>query len=154
MRTLRLGSVLATTAFLVASVTAGAAAQSDACTGILEFGAEPESGAMTWAASDPRLSGDAEADGGWSLYAPPSEDTGTGLAASYVITNDGGVWNCVASRPGGPEPDIDGHTLVFQGSGGYEGLTAHVQIDWDSYPFVFSGLILEGGPEPNPVLPG
>jgi hypothetical protein len=156
MRTLRLSTVLSVTIFMALASTAGAAAQAEACTGAIEFGTEGGE-AMTWSASDPRLSGAVEAGTAWSLYEPASEDAAAGLVdtpGGLVITNDGGSWGCVTSAPGGPEPDVETHTLVFQGSGGYEGLTAHVQVDWDAYPYLFSGVILEGDPLPDPELAG
>jgi hypothetical protein len=156
MRTLRLATALSVTIFMALATTAGAAAQAEACTGVIELGTA-EGEAMTWSATDPRLSGAVEVGTDWSLYEPASEDAAAGPVAApggLVITNDGGSWGCVASEPGGPEPDVETHTLVFQGAGDYEGLTAHVQVDWDAYPYLFSGVILEGDPLPDPELAG
>ena len=111
---------------------------------------------MTWESTDARLSGEASGSGGWSLYEGPSEDAGTPAEgeASYVIINEDGTWGCSDSMPAGPEPDLSGHTLVFSGTGDYEGLTAHVRIDWTTYPFTFSGIIIEGGQPEDPRLRG
>jgi hypothetical protein len=156
MRTLRTTLVAATCVSLLALASMGAAAQSEACTGTLEFSGEPGAEGMTWDSTDPRLSGDAQGSGGWSLYETPSEDAGasTEADASYIIINEDGSWTCADSIPAGPEPDLAGHTLVFSGTGDYEGLTAHVRIDWDTYPFSFSGVIVEGGAPEDPTLAG
>ena len=153
MRTLR-ATTAACAAAIVVLATTSAVAASDAspCTGTVEFGEE----GMTWTATDPRLSGDATGTGGWSLYETPAEDAGTMAAEdrSYIIINEDGSWGCAKSEPAGPEPDATGHTLVFSGTGDYEGLTAHVRIDWSTYPFGFSGVIIEGGVPEDPMLQG
>jgi hypothetical protein len=94
--------------------------------------------------------------GGWSFYDTPSEDAGVvaGEDRSYIIINEDGSWGCAKSEPAGPEPDATGHTLVFAGTGDYEGLTAHVRIDWSTYPFGFSGVIIEGDVPTDPMLEG
>ena len=152
MRTLRITAIVITMASLLALSTASAGTAQEGCTGVLEF---DETG-MTWSASDQRLSGDATSNGGWSLYDPASEDAGipTGQQASYIIINDDGSWSCAESNPNGPEPDLTGHTLVFSGNGDYEGLTAHVRIDWSTYPFSFKGVIVESGLPEDPTLAG
>jgi len=127
-------------------------AQADPRTGTLEFGEE----GMSWSSTDPRLDGEATGSGGWSLYDTPSEDAGTatGTEASYILVNEDGSWGCADSTAAGPEPDATGHTLVFTGSGDYDGLTAHVRSDWSTYPFGFSGVIVEGDPPADPTLAG
>jgi hypothetical protein len=143
---------------LLALTSAAATAQSEGCTGILELGGESGSEGMTWQATDERLSGDATASGGWSLYGTPSEDAGDptagGEVASYIIVNEDGTWECADASASAPEPDSNSHTLVFAGNGDYQGLTAHVRIDWSEYPFSFSGVILEGGLPTDPTLAG
>ena len=55
-----------------------------------------------WAASDPRLSGEATYSGRWQLYDEPAEESGDPAAsdaALYAIVNEGGSWLCEASRP-------------------------------------------------------
>lgn len=153
MRTLR--SIIAASAAALLTLTmVGAAAASDVapCTGTVEFGED----GMTWDATDPRLSGEASGSGGWSFYAPAGEDAGDMPAEdrSYIIINEDGSWNCAKSAPTAPEPDATGHTLVFAGTGDYEGLTAHVRIDWETYPFSFSGVIVEDGVPEDPMLQG
>jgi hypothetical protein len=105
-----------------------------------------------WAASDPRLSGEATYSGRWQLYDEPQEESGDPAAtdaALYSIVNEGGSWLCEASRaPEQPISDGDRHTLVFNGEGEYEGLTAYLTIDWRQAPYVFSGLILPGEEPP------
>ena len=153
MRTTRTITIAAAAALLsLTSVSAVAASDADPCTGTVEFS---EAG-MTWDATDPRLSGDATGTGGWSFYAPAGEDAGSMDASdrSYIIINDDGSWGCAKSEPTAPEPDDTGHTLIFTGTGDYDGLTAHVRIDWTSYPFSFSGVIVEDGVPQDPSLAG
>ena len=153
MRNLRMTAVVGAAA-LLALTTASAVAESDAdpCIGTVEFGEE----GMTWTSSDPRLSGDASGTGGWSLYEPPAEDAGETAVEdrSYIIINEDGSWGCADSQPAGPEHDVTGHTLIFAGTGDYEGLTAHVRIDWSTYPFGFSGVIIEESVPEDPMLQG
>jgi hypothetical protein len=105
-----------------------------------------------WVASDPRLEGDVTYTGTWQLYAEPEEDSGipdpTGDAI-YEIVNEGGSWLCEESRsPDPPYTSADRHTLVFDGSGEYEGLTAYLQVDLSQAPYEFTGLILTGEEPP------
>ena len=152
MRTLRVTAAVVASAALLTLSTMAALAQDGPCIGEVEFGEE----GMTWSSTDPRLAGDASGEAGWSFYGAPSEDAGTpgATGASYVIINEDGTWNCVDSEKALPEPDAASHTLVFAGTGDYEGLTAHVRIDWDTYPFSFSGVIVEGAPPEDPTLAG
>ena len=140
---------------LLLAAPAVGVARSDACVGSLEFGSE-DGAVHTWTADDARLSGTAVPAGGWTPYAPPSEDAGVPDVepASYVIINDDGTWQCATSSPAGPEPDLEGHALVFSGTGAYEGLTAHVRIDWDAYPFIFRGVIVADDVPEDPTLAG
>ncbi len=153
MRTMRTTAAASAAALLaLMSVSAVAASDVEPCTGTLELGDE----GMTWSASDPRLSGEASGTGGWSFYGTPGEDAGTvpDEDRSYIIINDDGTWGCAKSAPAGPEPDATGHTLIFAGTGDYEGLTAHVRIDWSTYPFGFSGVIVEDDVPEEPTLQG
>lgn len=153
MRTRRTTAAVAATAVALLTLsTASVAADPANCSGTLEFGDE----GMTWSSTDARLSGEASGEGGWSLYETPSEDAGdaTDIGASYIIINEDGTWGCADSATTAPEPDANGHTLVFTGTGDYEGLTAHVRIDWNTYPFGFSGVILEGDLPEDPTLAG
>jgi hypothetical protein len=101
-----------------------------------------------WAASDPRLAGEATYSGTWQLYGEAQEDSGDPAAeapALYSIVNEGGSWLCETSRAAEqPVDEGDLHTLVFNGEGDYEGLTAYLHIDWSQAPYVFTGLILPG----------
>lgn len=105
-----------------------------------------------WQASDERLSGEVTYGGRWEIYGEPNEDTGSVEASAddalYEIVNEGGAWLCEAAR--GPEPRTGdaGHTLVFTGEGGYEGMTAYLHVDWTQQPYAFSGLILPGDEPP------
>ena len=153
MRTLRTTAAAAAAALLVlTSVSVVVAADGDGCTGIVEF----DDAGMAWSATDPRLTGEASATGGWSFYGEASEDAGlpTDEDQSYIIINEDGSWTCAKSEPAAPEPDATGHTLVFAGTGAYEGLTAHVRIDWSTYPFGFSGIIVDSGVPEDPTLQG
>jgi hypothetical protein len=105
-----------------------------------------------WAASDPRLAGEATYSGTWQLYGEAQEDVGDPAdeaPALYSIVNEGGSWLCEASRAAEqPVGEGDLHTLVFNGEGDYEGLTAYLHIDWSQAPYVFTGLILPGEEPP------
>jgi hypothetical protein len=104
-----------------------------------------------WVASDARLSGEVAYTGTWHVYGEPSEDTGTTAAqdqAIYEIVNEGGKWLCEASRIPDPMVPSEEHTLVFNGQGAYEGMTAYLHIDWSQAPFAFTGLILPGEAPP------
>jgi hypothetical protein len=153
MRTMRTVTAAGAAALLaLTSVIAVAASDADPCTGTVEF----DDAGMAWSATDPRLTGEAVVNGGWSLYPTPAEDAGepTGEDQSYIIVNEDGTWGCAKSEPAGPEPDATGHTLIFAGTGDYEGLTAHVRIDWSTYPFGFSGVIVEDSVPEEPTLQG
>ncbi len=102
-----------------------------------------------WQASDARLGGEATYTGQWQLYEPPAEDSGTGGdAAVYEIVNEGGHWLCEASRAVAPGDAPGAHTLVFNGEGDYEGMTAYLDVDWSQAPFAFTGVILPGEAPP------
>ena len=102
-----------------------------------------------WQASDARLGGEATYTGQWQLYEPPAEDSGTGGdAAVYEIVNEGGHWLCEASRALTPGDAPGAHTLVFNGEGDYEGMTAYLDVDWSQAPFAFTGVILPGEAPP------
>jgi hypothetical protein len=104
-----------------------------------------------WVASDARLSGEVTYSGTWHVYGEPSEDRGTDAArdqAVYTIVNEGGAWLCEASRMPDPRVPSEQHTLVFDGQGEYEGMTAYLHIDWSQAPYAFTGLILPGDEPP------
>lgn len=172
MRTLRLSLAAIVAAALLVGTGASVMAQSEeeaaadttspvvvsGTLECLESAAEGEDAGQSvvtvhaWQADDERLSGEVTYDGRWQIYGEASEDTGSTEAtadnALYEIVNEGGRWLCEAAR--GPEPrtgDI-GHTLVFTGEGGYEGMTAYLHVDWTQSPFVFNGLILPGDEPP------
>ncbi len=179
MRTIRLilsGAVLLS---LLAMTGAPVGAQEDtsaatAATGTLTFVApEPETatgGDVTtheeetlhvheWTSSDPRLTGTATYTGSWHLYNPPAEDCDDPDATAgtvYEIVNVGGGWRCGGFRAPVPGPDgaNNVHMLVFRGTGGYEGLSAYILIDWSASPFAFSALITPEGTPIGPVLEG
>ncbi len=181
MRTLRmtlLGTVLLT---LLAGLGAPSMAQSEevtatSATGTLEFMAPaPEASigtdgaAMThdegpvhvhqWTSSDPRLTGTATYTGTWHIYNSPAEDCDNPDAeagAVYEIVNDGGGWRCGGFRAQVPGPDgaTNVETLVFRGTGGYEGLSAYLLIDWSASPYAFSALITPNSVPIVPVMQG
>ena len=102
-----------------------------------------------WQASDTRLGGEATYTGQWQLYEPPAEDgSSSGDAAVYEIVNDGGRWLCEASRAMAPGDAPGAHTLVFDGEGDYEGMTAYLDVDWSQTPYAFTGVILPGEAPP------
>ncbi len=112
-----------------------------------------------WTSSDPRLTGTATYTGTWHLYNPPAEDCDDPdamVGAVYEIVNDGGGWRCAGIRAPVPGPDgaNNVHTLVLRGTGGYEGLSAYILIDWSASPFAFSALITPEGTPLGPVMQG
>ncbi len=177
MRTLRLiltGAVLLSLLALggtpVVAQDDGSATATATATGTLTF-VTPVPGATTdgdmasndeatlhvhdWTSSDPRLTGTATYTGTWQLYDPPAEDCDDPAAtagAVYEIVNDGGGWRCAGIRAPLPGPDgaTNVHTLVLRGTGGYEGLSAYILIDWSASPFAFSALIT---PDVTPIGP-
>jgi hypothetical protein len=180
MRTLRLTLVAPVILALLAGLGATVVAQETSdemvpasATGTLEFlepTVEGETGdgdeafmheaeathVHAWNASDPRLTGNATYTGTWHLYDPPSEDCGDPEAqdkpALYEIVNDGGGWRCAGARAPVPGPDgaTNVHTLVFRGTGGYEGLSAYILVDWSASPYTFGALIT---PNDLPLVP-
>ena len=177
MRTLRLTLVGAVLLALLAGLGAPLMAQDDqlapsSTTGTLEF-VEPVPEAATgegedavahedatlhvheWTSSDPRLTGTATYTGTWHIYNPPAEDCDDPEAeagAVYEIVNDGGSWRCAGFRAPIPGPDgaTNVHTLAFRGTGGYEGLSAYILVDWSSSPYTYGALIT---PNAVPIVP-
>ncbi len=112
-----------------------------------------------WTSSDPRLAGTATYTGTWHLYNPPAEDCDdptVNASAVYEIVNDDGGWRCAGFRAPIPGPDgaTNVHTLAFRGTGGYEGLSAYVLIDWSASPYAYSALITPNAVPIVPVLEG
>jgi hypothetical protein len=137
-------------------------------TGTLEF-VEPAPEAGThdeatvhvhrWTSSDPRLTGTATYTGTWHLYDPPAEECDEPDAepsAVYEIVNEGGGWRCAGIRAPvlGPDGASNVHTMVFRGTGGYEGLTVYMLVDWSTSPYSFGALITPNTLPAVPVLPG
>jgi len=112
-----------------------------------------------WTSSDPRLTGTATYTGSWHIYNPPAEDCDDPEAeagAVYEIVNDGGSWRCAGFRAPipGPSGATNVHTLAFRGTGGYEGLSAYVLVDWSSSPYAFGAVITPNAVPIVPVLEG
>jgi hypothetical protein len=181
MRTFRNTLVGAVLVALLAGSGAAVMAQDDelvpsSATGTLEFVEPATEAAMgeggdavahdeatlhvhEWTSSDPRLTGTATYTGSWHIYNPPAEDCDDPEAeagAVYEIVNDGGSWRCAAFRAPIPGPDgaTNVHTLAFRGTGGYEGLSAYVLVDWSTSPFTYGALITPNTVPIVPVLEG
>jgi hypothetical protein len=177
MRTLRLTLVGPVILTLLAGLGATVAAQEASgemapasVTGTLEFleptvegeigDADEATHVHAWNASDPRLTGSATYAGAWQLYDPPSEDCGDPEAlakpAIYEIVNEGGGWRCAGARAPVPGPDgaTNVHTLVLRGTGGYDGLSAYILVDWSASPYAFSALITPTHVPIDPVPQG
>jgi hypothetical protein len=112
-----------------------------------------------WTSSDPRLTGTATYTGSWHIYDPPAEDCDDPDAeagAVYEIVTDGGSWRCASVRAPIPGPDgaTNVHTLAFRGTGGYEGLSAYVIVDWSTSPYTYGALITPNTVPIVPVLEG
>lgn len=109
---------------------------------------------MTFDSSDARLSGEVTSAGNRLV----SRDGSFVEAESYVIANDGGRWfgqatGRLAARPGsdyvignGLLPAAPDHqdVVLLRGEGGYEGLSAVVDVDWSQEPLTASGTIYIG----------
>ena len=180
MRTLRITLLGVVLTAVLGGLGAAVMAQADemtpsSATGTLEF-VEPvpeavsENGEVAthdeatlhvheWTSSDPRLTGTATYTGSWHIYNPPAEDCDDPEAeagAVYEIVTDGGSWRCAGFRAPIPGPDgaTNVHTLAFRGTGGYEGLSAYILVDWSSSPYAFGALITPNAVPIVPVLEG
>ena len=98
-------------------------------------------------ASDSRLSGDNVYVGNWDGY---DEDGFQIEAANWTLTNADGSWigtNTALIIHGAEEGDDDVlsmETVTLTGQGAYEGLTAHLYLDWSQDPVSFHGAIFPG----------
>lgn len=109
---------------------------------------------MTWAASDARLSGDVICAGNREV----NRDGSFVESETFVITNDGGRWvgQSMGLAAANPVPDtVVGNGLLpvspdhedfilLRGEGGYEGLSAIVDADWNTAPATITGSIFSG----------
>jgi hypothetical protein len=95
---------------------------------------------MDWVASDPRLSGAATYHGAWDEYGGYSIETNT-----YEVVNDGGRWFGPAMAA--TVNDVWVETILLDGEGGYEGLTAYVL---HTVPNQMNAIIFPGEPIPMP----
>lgn len=105
--------------------------------------------AYDWDASDPRLTGELTVSYNYDYY----ERQGLLLASGRsTLGIADGNWVGDARYIGGP--DLRGTTtIVLEGQGPYEGLTAHVVVDQDAGPITFSAAIFPGGlPEPPALV--
>ncbi len=109
---------------------------------------------MTWASSDDRLSGDVICAGNREV----NRDGSFVESETFVITNDDGRWvgqsmGLAAARPASDvvvgngllpvSPDHEDFVLL-RGEGGYEGLSAIVNADWNQVPAAITGSIFAG----------
>lgn len=109
---------------------------------------------MTWASSDARLSGDVICAGNREVH----RDGSFIESETFVITNDGGRWvgQSMGLATANPVPDIvvgngllpvsPDHEdfILLRGEGGYEGLSAIVDADWNTVPATIIGSIFSG----------
>lgn len=96
--------------------------------------------AMEWVASDPRLSGAVTYHGAWDDFGGYSIETNT-----YEVVNDGGRWFGPATAVTANGVWVE--TMVLDGEGGYEGLTAYVL---HTIPNQMNAIIYPGEPIPMP----
>ncbi len=97
--------------------------------------------AMDWVASDPRLSGAVTYHGAWDEFGGYSIETNT-----YEVVNEGGRWFGPATAI--TVNDVWVETIVLDGEGGYEGLTAYVL--GTLLPDETNAIIFPGEPIPMP----
>jgi|GEM_PF-5373067 len=118
--------------------------------------------ALSWVASDPRLSGEVTCAGNRLV----NRDGSFVEAETFAIVNEGGRW--IGQSTGhvlaGPPADIvvgiwpvstgPDHVDVvgLRGEGGYEGLSAVISADWSPDPPVITGAIFEGALPSAPEL--
>ena len=98
----------------------------------------------TWDASDPRLSGAVSVRVNRDRYERQGMEVGS---ARTVIENDDGRWIGAGTWLGGEDLG-ETMTLVMQGAGGHEGLTAYMVMDLVSQTFAAS--IFPGDMPPLP----
>ena len=109
---------------------------------------------QTWTVDDPRLSGQVTSLWDADVYAVGVDGVSV-VAGTYVVRNDVGSWTChhagVMTGTGRyAVPDL-GETLTCTGSGGHEGLTAVLELDWSDFRAVtIQGLIFSGEMVPFP----
>jgi len=97
--------------------------------------------------SDPRLTGPVTFTDNWlvdlNVMAPDYENFNVMVASTLELTNDGGSWLGEARTFGNIELDVNTGMIVFEGRGGYDGLSAYLLVDWQpSQEFV--GTIFQG----------
>ena len=152
---MRVSVIGATLVAMLLAIPVAATAQDAGCTGEITLAEQADGTIHLWSADDERLSGEVRSDEGWSFYETASEVRGeVSETATYEIGNADGTWRCIASLPAGPEPDLDGHHLVFVGHGAYDGLHAFVTVNWSEGASPFSGFITATEPPADPVLAG
>lgn len=93
-----------------------------------------------WSASDPRLSGIATRTADQLRHALANVVV---ESASYVLETEGGRWSGVGTRLG-DEPYGGTDTILLEGSGAHDGLTAYVVIDHGTFPTSFDAAIFPG----------
>lgn len=114
-------------------------------------------GPQLWEVSDPRLTGTATSMWNADVYRMDGPDISI-RAGAYEVRNDGGSWLChhigVAEGAGLHAFSDLGETLTCRGADSYVGLTAILELDWNTAPPVpIQGLIFPGDVPPFPVIP-
>jgi hypothetical protein len=120
------------------------------------FKVDNQAWSVRWEADDPRLNGSGNAiENGFQHF-----QTYTGLYANaWTISNEDGTWVGTGNHFSSPDGGRD--FVVFEGGGGYEGLTAFVAIGADVWTGTaddtraFEGVIFPGElpaqPDPLPL---
>ena len=94
----------------------------------------------------------------WQLSDVPPEEFPRGVVAStFRLTNAGGSWHGSRYQNWYADGDNSTTTAIYTGEGGYDGLTALVEMDFDELNPVCAwdvhGYVIEGQLPPIPKLP-
>jgi hypothetical protein len=103
--------------------------------------------------SDPRLTGTVTSALTYLIDTNAiNDDHAANILATgtYELTNDEGSWLGEATNFGNIDLGVNYQTIIFEGRGGYEGLTAYAVVDWWGFAGEYVGTVF---PAPMPEIP-
>lgn len=102
--------------------------------------------------SDPRLTGAVTATLTYLIDTNVVIDHTANILATgtYELANDGGSWLGEATNFGNTDLGVNSQTIIFEGRGGYEGLTAYAVVDWRDFAGEYVGTVF---PAAMPEVP-